>query len=285
MNVCLIPCYQRPEFLHWVLKFIGRNDEADDILFLFCVDYGYDSRVLKLIKDFPYEKKIVKRKSKNFGDKLSYNILDGYKRATELTDDLVYMIESDVFVSNDFFNWHNLVHADKDIFCSIAVKNVNSNYSTGNSLEKYYTTDNDYMSCGVAFKQEVLKEFILPHVNKKMFKHTYGYVMKYFGDSRFGDKWLQQAGLIRRIQELKTDLPIAYPHVPRAYHAGFYGSNRPPTHGNLRYDVKKERVKKIATNRRMMERASLKKSWYEDSKPQKLDLDKTEKVEFDGHYS
>jgi hypothetical protein len=82
--------------------------------------------------------------------------------------------------------------------------------------------------------------------------------------------YVEQASLLRRIQEV-CDQPIAYPATPRAFHAGFYGRNRP---GGIAGALK-ERVRRLDTmiyDSSAMRGAALSERYAADSEPVPLDI-------------
>ena len=47
MNIVVIPCFDRPEFLHVTLELITKADNYKDYLYLFQCDYGFDLKTSK----------------------------------------------------------------------------------------------------------------------------------------------------------------------------------------------------------------------------------------------
>jgi hypothetical protein len=139
----------------------------------------------------------------------------------------VFLIEEDVMVGRDFFRWHRAAHAAAGpLFCSIAVKNPNRTLRVPDEAEGYYLSSGDYCSYAVCFDKRVVRTMIAPHVNMAYFRRPKKYLRRHFPTSAIGLGFVEQDGLLRRIQERST-YSIAYPCVPRAFDAGFYGYNRP----------------------------------------------------------
>ncbi len=277
-KVCLIPCYNRPEFLYWTLDLITKADNYKEYTYLFSADYGYDPEILNVINVFDADKVIYKTPNNGYNiGKQSYNVLNGYIVAIdELNADLVCMIEDDVFIGKDFFTFHEQVHElESDIFCSILTKNANSPYISQNNLNGYYNSHNymDYQSLGVCFKRDMIDVYIRPYYiagDKFYFKSPEFFVKVNFPNSNLKTMFCEQDGLIRRIKH-KHKLIAAFADVPRAYHAGFYGKNRgKKEHGTLEQRI--QTVKKIAFSRQNMWNVnSLNKDFYYDSEPVNLD--------------
>ncbi len=277
MNVLLIPCWRRPEFLHLCLENIVQADGIKSIHVVFRPDTGFDRDNLKVIEGFAshlgsYE--ILPTDPTPYTDgKQSYSLLTGYHIAANKSDGLVFMVEEDIMVSRDFFRFHQRVHEQEpDIFCSLSTKNHNRPTEVTVNPRAYYLTHLDYCSLGVCFKREVIQECIGPHIQPTYFRSPHKYVQATFRKSILNKSMCEQDGLIRRIQEQRPDLPIAYPHVPRAYHAGYYGYNRPKKiAGPLPQRIAE--VRKTITSPEAMRLASLRPEYFADSEPVSLTVE------------
>jgi hypothetical protein len=230
-DVVVIPCWRRPEFLWHCLDNLTRADGSAETQILFRLDTGYSPDNIAVIKSFSdrlpnYQIECAPtcpfRRTKQ-----SANVLLGYLHAARRSRRLVHLIEEDVMVSRDYFRWHRAVHdSGPALFCSIAVRNPNRNVTGPSEVGGYYLSGADYCSYGVCFDKHVLQTMIAPHVNMTYMRLPKKYLRRQFPSSVVGLGFVEQDGLIRRIQE-KGPLPIAYPCVPRAFDAGFYGYNRP----------------------------------------------------------
>jgi hypothetical protein len=215
------------------------------MLYLFCVDYGSDVDNYKVINAFPHEKKIVKRgyRALHHG-KQSYNVLEGYREACDLSDSFVFNIEDDIMVSDDFFWWHLNAHdGAKDIFCTIGTRNHNTHTDDTGDLGGWYTgSKTDYQSWGVCFPKHVLLRHVMPHCTDEYYRNPHRYIAQHFPGSSIGQFYVEQDGLIRRVMESSGLLPV-FPTVARGYHAGFYSYHR-----NLRKEfrgVLADKIKRV----------------------------------------
>lgn len=296
MYSTLIPVYNRPEFLTLALECISHADIPKGMTFVFQIDYGHDPQVVKVIDKFdndlvkkygqqaPRIVKVFTQKSKYPSRaKLSYNILTGYRNAVRHSTKYVFMIEDDVMIGESFFNWHIKVHEDRELFCSIASKNPNREVKETNDVNEWYTSSGDYASIGLCYDRKVLTEIILPHANEKYFTYSAQYIKNEIGMQGISSMYPEQAGLIRRLQII-SELPIAFPYVPRAFHSGFYGKNRKgfvEVTGTL--EEKVQQVRRIAFNVEEL-RKSVKERWVRDSMPCSLEAYDEERLIFDTHY-
>ncbi len=268
--VVLIPVFNRPEFLQVCLEYIQAAEGWKQFEYWFLCDFGYKRSNLSVIKEFPGNKRIIERQKHKFKaiTKQSFNLLDGYREAVESGATKVFLIEDDVFVANDFFKWH--LSAQEHGPLTIATDNHNTKFEVSNDLTKIYTGANeDYQSLGVCWNARYLKSIVLPHANKDYYRDPVGYCFKNFTQSKIGRFFVEQDGLIRRA--ISNKLNAIFPHVPRAYHAGFIGYNRrgKMPEGRTIKDRAK-RVKEITTNPDLMRRYVQKLEHFEDSKPVNL---------------
>lgn len=276
MNYVLIPCFSRPEMLHWCCEQIKKADGAKDFHYVFKMDYGYQSDLHTIIDRFPFSCERIKTIRHKWQDtKQSFNVLDGYEFCAKRTDEFVFMIEEDIMISNDFFTWHEAVHNSvHNLFCSIAVNNPNRLViRLQPELNEFYTTTNDYCSLGVCYRKEVLLQQVMPFCMPAYFSRCVQFVLEHFPDSSLHSSFSEQDGLIRRIQErLGPRMPIAYPYIPRAYHAGFYGKNRRKPIYSPTLDSRINLVGSIIFDDQQMQIHAMNEAFYHDSKPVRLQL-------------
>ena len=248
MNIVIMPGHSRPEYFKVWTELVQKAKGANELFYLFCLDSGYDPRYMDLIYEFPFECAYIempKEDGLTLG-KQSRNVLNGMIAAAQQTDEFVYYVEEDVFIGVDFFRWHQEIHKrEKTIFCSIATKSNNTQYTVDGFTSHYYlTSECDYQALGVCFRKEVILNFIAPHYNDSYLTNPVGYCLRHFPLSVIGSKWTEQDGLIRRILELKR-LRVAYPCLPFAFHSGFYGYNRQPEVMRKTYEQKLKLIRDV----------------------------------------
>lgn len=276
-NVIYIPVFNRPAFLQVCLEQLVKNPEHKDFLFVFHIDFDYHKQILHVISMFNIQTKIIYQKRHNL-KKLPTNILNGYRHAANLSKKYVIMVEPDVFVSSDFIKWHMVIHKQEpNIFCSIATKNNNVNMPTvfPEEIEMYYKSHLTYQSLGVCFDKQIIIDHILPHANSRYYGNLFGYCARYFPVSKIGKIYVEQAGLIRRVQEKLPRLKIVYPFVPRAFHGGFMGKNR--IHPNVKFsglslNERVKAVRRIAFDLTELRKAVTEERYVKDSIPVKMKL-------------
>jgi hypothetical protein len=231
-DVVLIPCWRRPEFLWHCLENLTQADGIEQLQVIFRPDHGHDPAILEVISEFAARladsEVDVPPRCPYRRTKQSANVLTGYLLAAARARAYVFMIEEDIIVARDFFRWHYAVQAaEPELFCSLSTRNTNRVVPANDDPRLYYRTTLDYCSLGVCFERSVITQLIAPHVRREYFQDPSAYCARHFPSSQVGAGYVEQDGLIRRVQEAQGERrPIAYPYRPRAYHAGFIGYHR-----------------------------------------------------------
>jgi len=279
-DVVVMPGFNRPEYFQVWTELIQKADEAGDMLYIFCLDYGYDRKYEELIDRFPYDNAVIRmnRSALTLG-KQSRNVLNGMIAGANYAKQhggMVFYVEEDVFIGRDFFRWHKEVHRQqKDIFCSIGTRNNNTQYLTDGMRGHYYLSHPDrcdYQALGSCFKPNIITDLIAPHYCTAYLTNPTAYCLRNFPNSSIGRIWTEQDGLIRRIMEINR-MRNAFPCLPRGYHAGFYGYNRQPELVKKSYDEKLALVREVCFDDAKMRKFAIGLGYYLDSVPCELDTD------------
>ena len=234
-NIVLIPAWKRPEFLAACLKYITLSRGWKANHYLIAIDNHsfaggkYDPEVLSIANQFPGEKTIKIRPPDGIRSN-TRNLMEGYREAVklgnEIGSELVYMIETDIFIARDFFDFHEAVHRDHRPFFVSACRNQNNKAAL--SLAQDPTAIHafgKYQSLGNSFRVAELGR-VVRHSRPEFYANMPNYIRTAFPGSKFPKgMWTEQDGLINRIME-EGKLSGLFPNVPRAYHAGFTGYNR-----------------------------------------------------------
>lgn len=242
-EIVIIPAWRRPDFLKAALT---RLLVADDGIpeYWICLDRGYAATLLPVVKWFKRRlggrARIGARVHNYRGN--SYNVLTSYRDALAEGADLVHLVEEDVLVGADYFDFHRRAHLlAPDTFSVSACRN--QQFVMGHEPP----TDDGavwrhpaYQSLGVSFKAERLKA-ILPHLQRPYFSKPVAYCRKTFPHTAINPNNAEQDGLLHRLSE-NAGLSSAYPAVPRAYHAGFTGYHRKGTLPPGGVDARAERI-------------------------------------------
>ena len=221
-SVVIIPCWRRPEFLGACLELIKRAEGWENYHYLFAIDRMADKQIRPLIDAFTGEKTIIHAVHKWHGN--STNLIRAYVRAHEIGGELTFLIEEDIFIGRDFFTFHEQVHTEFNTFFVTACRNQMDLSQSGTDASGLFEFGR-YQSLGISFKTANLSKIII-HDSTHYYSNRTRYLRRLFPKSSFGDSNTEQDGLICRIMEAEG-LTGMFPQVARAFHAGFYGYNRP----------------------------------------------------------
>lgn len=235
-NVCIIPAYNRPEYLFVTVELLKNIKMAKDIHYVFALDMGYSKKCEEIVHDkmkgfASYE--ILHNNGLKYGaSKQSFNLLESYRHACKITDKYVFLVEDDIFCGQTFFTTHIAIHErEPDLFCTIGSKLHNYNFISKGKEQTMnkttYQTSNDsiYQSWGVCFRKEVLQKYILPHATPQFYSSPNKYCQQHFPKHFLKGSFTEQDGLIRRCCDT-SGLKVGYPDYPRCYHAGIWSYHR-----------------------------------------------------------
>lgn len=228
MEIIIVPAWRRPAFLLATLRRleIAARNELDAEIWI-SLDRRHDQLTLKVANEFrssfgPARVAVLKRMHPYRGN--SYNVLEAYRMAAERAPDLIHLVEEDVLVSADYLDFHRAAHRlAPDVLAVSAARNQNHPHDPDPDPSALYLGP-QYQSIAVSFRPERLAP-VLSHAVPSYFSDPIGYCRRHFKRSRIPHGNAEQDGLINRIAE-QSGARIAYPALPRAYHAGFVGYHR-----------------------------------------------------------
>ena len=239
-DVVLIPTYLRPEYLQICLEHLAQTTAtATPKEFWICADRRPDDEYrYKIVLDWQNDVLSAWRGTlpirfingvKHTYSGNSFNVLESYKKAyNEPGVRNVYLVEDDVFVTPDFFRWHEMAaEVEPDAMCSIAYR-CSRNHEARTDVSDpgaYFTTARDYASIGVRWPRESLVP-VLEHARDEYYMDQTGYIQRVFAGNRFAGDFAEQDGLIMRCAWLTKGF-TTWPYVPRCFHLGWYGYHRP----------------------------------------------------------
>ncbi len=239
-DVILIPTYLRPEYLQICLEHLARTTSTPTPKeFWVCADRRPDDEHrFKILLDWQNDVlgawrgtlpiRFINGAVHQFSGN-SFNVLESYKKAyNEPGVRNVYLVEDDVFVTPDFFRWHELVaEAEPNAMCSIAYRCSRNSEARKDVTDpsSYFTTSRDFASIGVRWSRANLGP-ILAHARQEYYVDQAGYLQKLFSGNRFAGNFTEQDGLIMRVMS-STQGFTAWCYAPRAWHLGWYGYHRP----------------------------------------------------------
>lgn len=238
-DIVLIPTYLRPEYLWLCLEKLSEcKNPGTDYEFWICADRRPNDDVTwRLVHQWEQETFAYwKKKLPLFWYEVaphtfpgnSYNVLRSYERAYRTDARNVFLVEDDVLVTPDFFQWHEAIaEREPNGACSIAYRcSRNCDALTGiTDPGAYFNTARDYASIGVRWPRLNLAH-LLEHITPRYFNRQDAYMQERFPGNRFAGDFAEQDGLIMRIMWEQKWFTV-WPYVPRCYHMGWYGYHRP----------------------------------------------------------
>lgn len=222
-STAIIPCWRKPNFLRATLRLIERAQGANRLRYLFSIDRDADPEVNEVIASFRFlsNSSTVRRNHKYPGN--SFNILEALKSVAGPShpNDLIYIIEDDIFVSTDFFDFHEDAHKLDEPFFVSACRGPRKLVYNIDAPAVYRNAE--YRSHGVSFRAFRLAD-IVEHATRDYYKDMIGYCSKQLNDQGVKLSNVEQDGIIHRVVRRLGSWGI-YPVKPRAFHAGVAGYN------------------------------------------------------------
>lgn len=230
MEMVIVPLHRRPAFAMACLTRLYKAAENDDSLhFHIAIDAAPHREVVEIAQEFarkvgPDRVEIVRRRQSFRGN--SYNVMTSYKEVINSGAEIIHLVEEDVLVGKDYFDYHRQVREiAPGAFSVCACRNQFWPLDAGPPDEEDAVyLQGCYQSIGVSFTPDKLAH-VVEHAVTSFFINPLPYLRKHFPHSSLGDSYREQDGLIYRVIEA-GECVSAFPCVPRAYHAGFSGYNR-----------------------------------------------------------
>lgn len=268
----VITAFGRPEMLWHCLSRIDKADKPDNLRITFRLDHGYDREihdVLRMYGHLPADVSIAPKHPFHGSTKQSANVLGGLYQAAKNAPDgsIVHLVEDDVMIGPDHFTFSATAHGTGDYFAVITSDNCNGGEEMEYPETGLKTSHGTYRGIGVSFRADAFLAHIGPHIRPEYYLNPRAYIRSILTPDPFRGAWIEQDGLIRRIQMREGMPPIAYAMQPRSYHAGYYGKNRPGKrpHGTLSQRI--DAVGAVIYSPDEMRKKSVREGYYLDSIP------------------
>lgn len=224
-EIVIVPAWQRPAFLTAALRRLLIADDGRQQYWL-ALDRRHDRGVNRIAWAFArrlgHRARVIPRNHGYRGN--SFNVLTSYREAIDASPDLIHLVEEDIFVGADYFDFHRSAHElCPDAFAVSAARNQNHPHDPDPDPGALYLAF-EYQSLAVSFRPERLAP-VLAHADRPYFRDPVTYCKRQWPYSRIPVANAEQDGLINRVVE-QMGATVAYPALPRAYHAGFVGYHR-----------------------------------------------------------
>ncbi len=243
-DIVIIPTFDRPEFLWVCLENLSkargieskeiwlREDVHADKPKPFTIEMEFLATIREAERVFRNQVFYAARAPHTtYGN--SYNVLSALSEASMTDANLVYLIEDDVLITEDFFEWNEAVHNTFRPWVSCAGRlNRSLNFAMNgpeaidesikdtNACHASITAYNSWATC---FSRTALND-----------------IADVYRFDKFGPG-LEQDILIQNIIR-REKMTTIWPYVPRAYHMGWYSYHR---EGMRFYGTLEEKVKEL----------------------------------------
>lgn len=226
-ELVIVTAWKRPEFLSAALRRLLAADDGQQRYWI-SLDRSHARECAMVAVEFTrrlHGRATIRRRAHRYKGN-SYNVLKSYREAVSVAPDLVHLVEEDVFVGTDYFDFHRQAHRlAPDAFAVSACRNQQfpPDVNPPDEQDAIYTNVS-YQSLGVSFRLEPLAQ-VVQHAQHSYWSRPVQYCRQQWPNSAINPNNAEQDGLIHRMIEA-SGRPTMYPFSPRAYHAGFVGYHR-----------------------------------------------------------
>jgi hypothetical protein len=240
----VMPTKNRPEMLALALQHLDRTGRKNlDVRIFLDATHPFNTedrtQDVEYVRDEYYPDAMIFRAGPHVEVPSGmWNILNALKQGYQSGADRIYLIEEDVCVDKDYFDWHDEAQRNTAYLGVLA------------SCGRYHMPGyNKYTNPGSCFKRDMLN-LVVPHINDEMFADRRAYYEKQWGVmdevSDLDD------GMIRRIAKF-YGLQVRYPETPKCSHIGFRAYNHydgwDNTGGSIQYRIARLRHMLSTTDR------------------------------------
>jgi hypothetical protein len=225
MDIVVVPVWQRAGFTEACLTRLAKAMD-DQVKVRFCLDFGFSQDVEKAVRQFaskfPGTEITTREVDYPTG---TFNVLSGMAEALKVAsaDDRIHVLEEDILIGTDFFDFHRRAHAL--VPDAYSVSGCTNSFLTRETNPKP-VQDALYLSgafqvWGSSYRPEQVEQ-ILTRVRPDYFADMHNACVAEFGEAsalRTGP--LYDGVMAMNLAELGKH--VVFPYAARAYHAGFEG--------------------------------------------------------------
>ena len=211
-SVVVIPTLRRPEMLALTLEKLSKTPQAEHL----DVRIFLDTAPPETLEDVAYCRDTYLPTAEIFqaGEHVKvlsgcWNILNALKNGYETGADRIFLVEEDVFVAPNFFEWHWQKHSEGNHFVTCGRRH-------GRMPMDFYSNP------GTCYTRESLGQ-VMPHICDDFFRDTKAYLSKHF-PTMIGKDGDLDDGLIRKVQR-SVNGKVTCAQPPVAFHQGFHYYN------------------------------------------------------------
>ena len=229
-DIVIVPTFDRPEFLWLCLENIAAADGWQDSVILVCEDIHADKPKsftveIEMLATIRYFEKVFGQNFRyrhmtphtTYGN--SHNLLSVVAEAMLCEHRLVYIIEDDVLITEDFFVWNNGVQEKFRPWVSCAGRLNRSLNFESNGRYAMDETIKDVNACTRVQGAYMSWATCFPRTSLDLLLHS-----ERIQDQTFGPG-VEQDILIQNVMR-RYGVSSLWPFIPRAFHLGYYSYHR-----------------------------------------------------------
>lgn len=232
MDFVVVPLWRRAGFAEACLRRLGAAMDGG-VRILLSLDCGHDKDTLAVAEQFVRER--PGRASLTVRDldyqSGSYNVFSGMREALDWTgpDDLIHVLEEDILVGVDYFTYHRTAHAvAPGIYSVSACENIfqPDSWVLPQEPGSIYTSG-AFQVWGSSYRRSRVEK-ILARLRPQYFEDMHGAMVEEFGEENTARTGSLYDGVMANDIASQRGMCMAFPLMPRAYHAGFEGLSYGP---------------------------------------------------------
>ena len=257
-DIAIIPTYDRPEYLALCLTKLSKARGIDEKEIWICVDHHSnvkeDQEILRqtvrVVLDFmkilsgPTIRMIHRKAHATYGN--SFNVLEAFREAYATDARYVYLLEDDVLVMPDYFEWHEEAQKWHPFVSCAGRINRSLNFAMNGpeAIDETYksplacvASPRAYGSWAACFTRQSLGLILKEVANQDFLNHIgpgneqdifiqrfMPRVRMYTPEGLTPAPWAE-SGLVYPTTNIELGFSV-WPYVPRAYHMGWFSYHR-----------------------------------------------------------
>jgi hypothetical protein len=232
MDFVVVPLWRRAGFAEACLRRLALAMDGG-VRVLLSLDCGHDKETLAVAERFMQER--PGRVSLAVRDidypSGSYNVFSGMREALDWTgpDDLVHVLEEDIVIGLDYFTYHRTAHALlPEIYSVSACENIfqPDHWVLPQEPDAVYMSG-AFQVWGSSYRRSRVEK-ILARLRPQYFRDMHGAMVEEFGEENTARTGSLYDGVMANDIASQRGMCMAFPLMPRAYHAGFEGLSYGP---------------------------------------------------------
>jgi len=230
MDIVVMPVWRRPELLALALEALRKARGIEEHIVMLRLDEGHDPENRDVIAACGLNTNVAEV-SLRLAPTDTLNTIEGYAHAARLAPNvgakLIYLLQEDVMVAADFFEFHRGCHARFEPFAVSACPFPK--YIRARGGPEVVSPSKRYNPWAVSLPVATVQNFIVPHALPDYYGGQLGYLERTFPNTIYGHGHGEQDYLIENIM-IRFDGRCIVPAVPRAFHAGWWDNRRDAWH-------------------------------------------------------